>query len=402
MPSDISRPHEAAIGDESTVMQSRLHYVIRQKKAAEGFKTGVSLHSHTMHSKESTSFVERTTQRSRLFNYFIQSQLRKYSAKYGDQRLTDLAYQCKRMWWTSPLSASQAYNLEGGQIRDKLGLEPIVSLTDHDLIEAPLQLQMFADNSLAPISVEWTTPYEKTYFHLGIHNLHPSWASEMMERFQAFTAAPDTKVMRELFEELHAHPDVLIVFNHPYWDQPLVGDKLHDVVLRRFLSEFGQYMHALEINGLRTWKENRKVVRLAKETGMKLISGGDRHGREPNATLNLTNASTFAEFVEEIRGNAPSEVCIMPQFHDPLALRILQGLFDMLDDYPEHARGQVRWAQRVFRHCDGGNIKSFDDFFEGRDPKVMRLLINTTRFLTSERLKPAWQQVAGEPSEAAL
>lgn len=382
-------------------MQSRLHYVIREKNAAEGFKTGVSLHSHTMHSKESTSFIERTTRRNRFFNYFIQWHLRRYAKRYNDPRIGDLAYQCSKMWWTSPLSARQAYELEGGQIREKLGLDPIVSLTDHDLIEAPLQLQMFAENDHAPISVEWTTPYENTYFHIGIHNLPTASASEWMERFEQFTAAPDKKRMRELFAELHGMREVLIVFNHPYWDQPLIGAEAHKKVLDRFMDEFGVYMHALEINGLRSWKENRKVVRMARDLGAKLISGGDRHGREPNATLNLTNATTFAEFVDEIRGDAPSEVCIMPQFHDPLALRIMQGLFDMLDDYPEHARGQVRWAERVFRHCEGGNVKSFDDFFGGKDPSTMRFVINGARFLTSDRLRPAWQRV-GEPSEAAL
>jgi hypothetical protein len=32
-----------------------------------------------------------------------------------------------------------------------------------------------------------------------------------------------------------------------------------------------------------------------------IISGGDRHGCEPSAVLNLTNAKTFSEFIDEIR-----------------------------------------------------------------------------------------------------
>jgi len=35
---------------------------------------------------------------------------------------------------------------------------------------------------------------------------------------------------------------------------------------------------------------------------MLLISGGDRHGVEPNANINLTNAVNFTEFVHESGG----------------------------------------------------------------------------------------------------
>ena len=192
-----------------------------------------------------------------------------------------------------PLSAGQAYDVERKQIADKLGLDAIVSISDHDNIEAPLQLQMMADNRVAPISVEWTTPYRETYFHMGIHNLHPRWAPEMMQRMERFTEDPDEKTLAEMFHELDSHPDVLIVFNHPYWDQSWLGHEQHDRLLRSFLETYRDHIHALEINGLRSWEENRKVVRLSRETGMKLISGGDRHGREANATLNLTNASDF-------------------------------------------------------------------------------------------------------------
>ena len=204
-----------------------------------------------------------------------------------------------------------------------------------------------------------------------------------------------------MFEEIASHPDTLIILNHPYWDQPWLGAERHETLLKQFVEDYKGLIHALEINGLRSWEENRKVVRMSNETGIKLISGGDRHGREPNATLNLTNATSFAEFAAEIRDGAPSELCVMPHFHDPLVLRIFQGMWDILQDHPEHAEGRVRWSQRVFRRCNDESVKTFDDFFGGRDPKLMRIWINTARFLTSKRLRPAWQRVA-VPSEAAL
>jgi hypothetical protein len=379
------------------VKLSRVHYLIREPNAAAGFQTAVSLHSHTMHSKESTSFVERLTRHSKWFNAFINNQLRRYSTRPDE---TSLAQEVRRMWWTSPLSANQAYQVEKRQIVERLGVNPIVSISDHDNIDAPVKLQTLADNTVAPISVEWTTPYRETYFHMGIHNLRPQWAREMMVRMEAFTANPSVDALTELFHELHGHRDVLIVLNHPFWDQPGLGGEQHDRILRQFTDQYREVLHAFEINGLRSWTENRRTLRMANEVGIPIISGGDRHGREPNAVLNLTNAATFGELVEEIRGGY-SQLLVMPQFHDPLAVRILHGLWDVLEDHPEHAEGRVRWSQRVYRLCYDGHVRSFDHFFRNGEPFLMRQILRVARFTASQRLRPAWQKVT-YGSEMAL
>lgn len=377
---------------------SRVHYLIREPDAGRPFSTAVSLHSHTMHSKESMTFVERLTCKSKWFSVFIDNQLRRYSENPEE---ASLAKEVRRMWWTSPLSANQAYQVEKRQIDDKLGLSAMVSITDHDNIDAPLKLQALADNLAAPISVEWTTPYRETYYHMGVHNLHPQWAREMMTRMETFTASPDEKTLGDMFHELHSHPDVLIVLNHPYWDQPAIGSAPHEKLLRQFAGRYRDVIDAFEINGLRSWKENRKTLRMATEIGMPLISGGDRHGREPNAVLNLTNATTFAEFAEEIRGGAESHLLVMPQFHDPLAVRILHGVWDVLEEHPEHAEGRVRWSQRVYRRAYDEQVYSFDHFFRNGEPLLMRQILKVARFMASQRLRPAWQKVT-YGSEMAL
>ena len=86
---------------------------------------------------------------------------------------------------------------------------------------------------------------------------------------------------------------MLVVFNHPMWDLYLVGKEKHEFLVNEFLQKNGACLHALELNGLRHWDENRAVRRLAEKWNMLLISGGDRHGVEPNANINLTNATTF-------------------------------------------------------------------------------------------------------------
>ena len=88
----------------------------------------------------------------------------------------------------------------------------------------------------------------------------------------------------------NADRSVLIVFNHPLWDMAGIGHELTLAAATRFLKIYGPRIHALEINGLRSWPENMGVVHLAQESGHPVVSGGDRHGLEPNATINLTRA----------------------------------------------------------------------------------------------------------------
>jgi hypothetical protein len=100
---------------------------------------------------------------------------------------TDFERDVSKFWWTSPLSAGQALSLERSQIEEKLGLEAMVSLSDHDNIEAPSQLQLLESNDRVPVSVEWTAPFGSSYFHLGVHNLPPRGSHAMMARLREAT-----------------------------------------------------------------------------------------------------------------------------------------------------------------------------------------------------------------------
>ena len=127
-------------------------------------------------------------------------------------------------------------------------------------------------------------------FHLGVHNLPSARAAEWMATLEDFTAHPSDARLTEILAALNAEPNVLVVFNHPMWDLYLVGKEKHEFLVNEFLQKNGAFLHALELNGLRHWDENRAVRRLAEKWNMLLISGGDRHGVEPNANINLTNA----------------------------------------------------------------------------------------------------------------
>src|SRR6202030_885170 len=121
-------------------------------------------------------------------------------------------------------------------------------------------------------------------------------------------------------------------------------------VATRFLRTYGQRIHALEINGLRSWQENLGVVHMAQQSGHPVVSGGDRHGLEPNATINLTRAVNFAQFAQEIREERTSDIAILPQYGEPLYLRHLLTAWDAVREHPQLER--QRWIARVFIRCE--------------------------------------------------
>jgi hypothetical protein len=255
------------------------------------------------------------------------------------------------VYWTPPLSPREAYGLEQGQI-EKTGLAPLISLTDHDNVEAGKQLRVLAETSSAPISVEWTVPYADTEFHIGVHNLPASRADRWMSEFAAYSKEPKSDRLREILADLNDETNVLIVLNHPYWDAESVGPAEHRETLKNFLAELLPFFHAIELNGMRSRRENREVLQLGKALGIPVISGGDRHGCEPNAALNISRAESFPEFVHEVRNERRSEILLMPQFFDALPLRLIENAWHALADAPGEF-GRRHWMTRVFIEQDG-------------------------------------------------
>jgi hypothetical protein len=94
------------------------------------------------------------------------------------------------------------------------------------------------------------------------------------------------------------------------------------------------------------WIDNRATIELAQSLSLPFISGGDRHGCEPNANANLTNARSISEFIAEVRDGS-SHVLFMPQYRESLVLRYIENIWHLIRDYPESA-GRQHWTERVF------------------------------------------------------
>jgi hypothetical protein len=327
------------------VKKTSLHFLWNDSCATRRYPTAVSLHGHTLHSWENLRFLSSF----KLPVPLIPAVLR--LAGWHHRRATGRDMDLARVLWTPPLAPAEAYRLEARQIAG-LGLQSIVSLTDHDDIESGLAMRRTCVAPAAPVSFEWTVPFGRTFFHFGVHNLPAAQARAIFADLRAYTERPEPARLPELLEMLHAHDDLLVVLNHPLWDEAGIGASSHRQTLAALLSGYERWIHAIELNGLRSWDENTEAMELARAWRLPAISGGDRHGLEPNANLNLTHAATFAEFVAEIRGERLSAILFMPQYRQTLVMRWFETVKDIVRCHPEAA--QPRWVDRFFYLCEDG------------------------------------------------
>ena len=302
------------------------------------YRSAVSLHSHTNHSKESLRFIPEFTRKHPILRWALQRQALR----------STIPVDFVKAYWTPPLHPKAAFEVERNQIEVVLGLLGLVSITDHDTIAAPALLRTVADTKEVPLSLEWSVPFGEAVFHLGIHNLPSCRAHQIVGDLAAYTKAPSDSRLSELLTMLDECPEVLIIFNHPLWDLGGVGPQRYREILDQFLRRNVAFLHGFEVNATRSPIENNGVIELAGRWRRLLISGGDRHGCEPSGALNLTRAETFCEFVHEIRAEQCSHVVIMPQYDEPLSLRIMEAVLDVIREYPEYAPGCRRWDDRVF------------------------------------------------------
>jgi hypothetical protein len=370
---------------------SSISYLWNDKSACAGFRTGVSLHSHTNQSQETLDFLANFGNQFPIVRPLMARMERRAEERYG------VRVNYSGSYWTPPMTPKLAFDLESKQI-EKLDLASMVSITDHDTINAPMLLRTVPSARRIPVSVEWSAPYGGLQsFHLGVHNLPSSRAVEWMDTLKDFTANPSDARLTEILAALHKEPGVLVIFNHPMWDLYLIGKEKHQFLVNEFLQKNGAFLHALELNGLRNWDENREVRRLAERWNMLLISGGDRHGVEPNATINLTNATSFTEFVHEIRRQKRSTVLFMPQYAEPWKHRILQSTIDAVRHYPEFPVGSRTWDERVYHPDRNGVMRPLTELWPGgTTPHWIAFVIGMVQMmgqgLVAGGLRMAWSE----------
>jgi hypothetical protein len=364
-----------------------------------GHTTAVSLHAHTNRSNEGMANVSRYLERIPLVAPLVRRQLRVYLRRNGE------SVDFKKGWWHPPVDPQTVLASETSQIRQALGLRPVVSITDHDSIDAGLELQRQHSHALVPLSFEWTVPFHQGFFHLGVHNLRSESATRRFQALSAYTHAPDAARLAGLLEALNSDRETLVVLNHPLWDLAGIGSADHVALLRRFLVDHGDMIHGLELNGYRSSRENSGVRTLAEAYALPLISGGDRHGCAPNALLNVTTATSFGEFAREIRERRQSVILVMPQYRTSLVARKLTSAADTMREYPFYPPGQQRWTDRVSyeRH---GTVRSLSVAWPRGGPLWVRAAVRAFQLGASAPLLPllrttVWLAGAATPDRAS-
>jgi hypothetical protein len=320
-----------------------------------------------------------------------------YEALQEQCRRAKIPVDFTRAYWTPPLTPQLAYETEKDQIERVLGFKSLISLTDHDTIEAPLELRKARGMGRVPISVEWSVPFRGTILHLGVHNLPGHRAQTLMDEMAECTKNPKEKRLLELLALLDSFPSVLVVFNHPLWTQSCVGVHRSEHVLEEFLDCAGAFLHALEINGARSQRENKKVVELARRWQKPLVAGGDRHGCEASNVLNLTRAGNFCEFVSEIRNDQYSHVLLMPRYLEPMSVRMTRTLLDVIRHYPHFPRGSQHWDDRVFHPDESGQSYRPISTLWTKAPAFIERIFSFIRLTETAFVQRALQRMFGKP-----
>jgi hypothetical protein len=368
-----------------TLRQTKLHILDKHEDLSGRARTGVSLHCHTELSREMLDFVPFYAEKLPVISHFWKKERANWIARTG----RDMDFSTG--FWSPPMPPSMVYEAERAQI-EAAGLRAMVSVSDHDCIEANKGINRTVDNSVAPLSLEWTVPFDFGFFHVGVHNLPPDRADDIAKTLLGFTFNDEERregVLDGLFSMLNELHGVLVVLNHPLWDIELVGEERHRLLLRQFLREHGRWLHALEVNGFRSWSENKAVIEMAEAHGLPIVTGGDRHGCRPNTVVNLTDAATFGEFAEEVRVDKRSEIVLMPEYKLPLHSRQLQSFAEILGHYPEFPEGRQRWFDRVhFDIGDGLGVRKLSVHWRIGGPKWLRWAIWGLALLGSPTARP--------------
>lgn len=363
--------------------RTRIH-ADRSRPLIDGCQAAASLHCHTHFSKEILTFIPYYASRVPVLAGYFKDSLERYQKTHG--RPLDF----NQAWWTPPVTPRQVIDIETLQIERELGLSAMVSITDHDDIEAGLLLQVLKSNSSYPISLEWTVPFNGGFFHLGVHNLPTESASEITAELMKYTNGDaGVQTLDELLELLNESPTTLVVLNHPFWDIELIGGQDHRRCLNEFTTRYGSYLHALEVNGFRRWRENEETIRLADAMGLPVVSGGDRHGCQPNSLLNLTRATSFSELVYEIREDLHSEILVMPGYQESMVMRVFETVAEVIGEHPAHPLGRHQWSDRIFFALGAEESRPLSHYWPNGGPGWVRSALWMLRRLGSKELKAA-------------
>jgi hypothetical protein len=234
----------------------------------------------------------------------------------------------RHLCYNPPFRPHEIWRLEAASA-SALGVDRLLlAITDHDDIAGGVELreQLPAHADQLALGEELTIRFEQSLYHLGVTGLPPDRLADLHASLQQHAR---DRNLDAVFETL-ASAGCLTVLNHPLldWSGGTIGAAPVLTLLRRY----GWAIDALEINGMRTRLENDAVAALAAEIRKPMVGGGDSHLLLGSSALSASRATTYAEFVAEVKAGE-SHVVVTPGYFLPLRWRLTLRVLSFIAQY---------------------------------------------------------------------
>jgi hypothetical protein len=300
------------------------------------FRSAASLHNHSMYSVENLASLNRviTLPVMRHLKGILQ-------ASFGLSDVRNLDY--ADIHYNPPLTPSQVLDLELANVQ-QIGFDSLLfALTDHndvsggpELLESP----HFKSDKIG-LGEELSVVFRDHMFHLGVVGLPSGQLTSVHGRLQD---ASLSSRLDELFAILRTL-GCLVVLNHPLlpWD----GGSMEPARTVEFLKRFGQAIHALEYNGMRSLEENDAVLHLARDLGKPVLGGGDSHLLTASSALGVSRgAESISEYIQEVK-EGKAITLIQKNYYAPLGWKIFLRVLTFIAHYREIGLYKERSIEKV-------------------------------------------------------
>jgi hypothetical protein len=292
------------------------------------FRSLAAIHTHSNHSVEKMRPLDSVM--ARWFMAPLRAIVRR---AFGLHRVPDLKY--ADLWYNPPYSPEEVLRMETESVC-ALGFEHVqLAITDHDEISGAVELRRRRPTEAHrfALSEELSVHYEGHLFHMGITGLSEDRVAETHAGIQS---AAQERRLDDLFDLLKA-AKCLVVLNHPLipWSK---GD-VHATALS-LLNRYGSVIDALEFNGMRGYKENKRVLELARHVNKPVVGGGDSHLLLASSALCGSDADSYCDFVAEVKSGRAVPI-VKSDYFAPMKWKLFLRTLHFMGHYRQicHFRG---------------------------------------------------------------
>jgi hypothetical protein len=288
---------------------------------ASRFSTLVCLHAHSCYSTENLASLNWVMDVPWMRPF--KGTLRR---AFGLPRADRIDY--RDLCYNPPFHPREIWQLESNAAA-ALGIQRLLlGITDHDEVAGGLELRSQLPTHAAQVAIgeELTIWFEQSLFHLGVTGLPAEGAESLHAQLQQYARSRNLDAVFETLASLSG----LTVLNHPLldWDGGTIGA----TSVQALLGRYGWAIDALEINGVRTRSENDAVAQLANASGKPLVGGGDSHLLLASSALSATRATTYADFIAEVKAGE-GHVVVTPGYFLPLGWRLALRTLSFIAQY---------------------------------------------------------------------